>query len=178
LNQQERISKLALTSSRASQRIKKLQGRRLLVGAGFVLTLVGLVVYSDLAYANTLISLLPVISIGVILGILISLLLPKALKLNLGVILLFAAALISLFFAINTNIGDGRSRNIKLQVVEKSTYSGRNASPYVSVNYHGFERRFPVCAPAYVLTSKYVLLNIKTGCFGFEVINDYKLLAK
>jgi cytochrome bd-type quinol oxidase subunit 2 len=178
LNQQNRIAQIASTSVSAERRIKKLQKKRVLLGGAFVLTLLGLVIYTDNAYAKTLISLPKVIIAGALCGVVFSLLLPQGLRLNLGLITLIAVASSSIFFALNTNLGDVKSQIVKVPIIKKSTYTGRNAGPYVLIKRDGFSKKLSARAPAYVVASNYVLLNIKTGCFGYKVITSYQLVSE
>ncbi|GGI50571.1 hypothetical protein GCM10011425_17830 [Mucilaginibacter galii] len=150
----------------------------MLLGGAFVLALLCLVVYTDNAYAKTLISLPKAIIAGALCGTIFSLLLPKGLRLNLGSITLLAAASSSIFFALNTNLGDVKSEIVKVPIIKKSISTGRNAGPYVIIKYDGFDKKLSARAPAFVVASNYVLLNIKTGCLGYKVITTYQLVSK
>jgi hypothetical protein len=178
LNQQQRIAQIASTSVTAKRRIKKLQNKRVIAGVGFAAALIGSAVYVTEAYGKTFISLLPLLISGAFCGVILSLLLPKAYLLNIGFIVLFAALSIALFFVINNNLNVTAYPIEKVQVFEKSTYIGRNARPYVSINKYSYRKKLLVQSPADVIASKYVLLSVKEGCFGYKFIDSYQLTAR
>jgi hypothetical protein len=178
LNQQQRIAQIASTGVSGQRRIKNLQKKRLRVGVAFSVTLVCLAVYVDSAYSKTFISLPLILVSGAGCGVPLSLLLPKSMRLNIGMILLFAAASMALSFAVNNNLGNGVHQTVTLPILKKSTYTGRNASPYVSISYNAFNKKLPVRAPADVAAAKYVILNIKPGYLGYSFIDSYQLVLK
>jgi len=84
----------------------------------------------------------------------------------------------ALFFAVNNNINVTAYQIEKVRISEKSTYMGRDAKPYVSIDKFSFRKQLSVQAPADVAASKYVLLKIKKGCFGYKFIDSYQLTAR
>jgi hypothetical protein len=178
LNQQQRIARIASTNDTAKRRIQKLQKKRVIVGVSFTAALVSSAFYVSVAYSKTFINLWLVLTFGTVCGIILSLLLPKAYRLNIGLIVLFAAFSMGLFFLINNNINVTHYQTQKMQISGKSTYIGRNASPYVSINLYSFHKKLLVKTPAEVRASKYVILDVKKGCFGYKLIDNYQLTVR
>ena len=150
----------------------------MLSGVIFAATLVSSSVYVSGQYGKTFISLWLVLVLGAVCGVFLSLLLPKAYRLNVGVIVLFAALAMALFFAVNNNFNVTTYQTEKVQIAEKSTYIGRDAKPYVSIDKYSFHKQLSVQAPADVVAGKYVILKIKKGCFGYKFIDSYQLMAR
>lgn len=144
----------------------------------FAAVLVSSAVYVTGEYGKTFISLWLVLVSGAVCGVILSLLLPKAYRLNIDFIVLFAALSIALFFVINNNLNVTAYPIEKVQIFEKSTYIGRNARPYVSINKYSYHKKLLVQSPADVISSNYVLMSVKKGSFGYKFIDSYQLTAR
>lgn len=136
--------------------------------------------YCQREYPLTLINFKTVVTVGVVAGIIASLIIERELKYYLFSIILLGSLCTGILFKINRSFVHKREEKIKLLILDKALKSPRLDHSIVTIEYNDFNRDIPVEGDQdYKLTSAhFIILTVRKGGLGYYIITYKELVEK
>ena len=135
--------------------------------------------YSQTQYANTLVAFFPtLLLIGLISGIISSLIIERTVKYYLFSIIFFGSLFTAIFFKLNTSFASSKEEKIKVRILYKALKSSSSDFSHVTVEYNDFNRDIEIDrSQDYMIGSAvFMVLTVRKGFLGYNIIEDKELV--
>ena len=133
--------------------------------------------YCQKEYAVTLIGFQTVVIIGIITGVIASILIERELKYYLFSIILLGSLCTAIFFKLNHTFQHAQEIKIKPRILDKAIQSAKIEKSRVTIEYDDFNKDIPVdYIQEYLIgSSQFVVLTTHRGGLGYYIISYHEL---
>jgi len=136
--------------------------------------------YSEDQYNTTLVSFKAIVAIGLIAGIILSLIIERHYKYYLFSILLFGSIGTATFFKINRTFVSKKEQHLEARILAKELQSSRIEHSRVSIEIEGFARDIDIdrIQEYKMPSSDFIVLTARKGGLGYYIITYKELVEK
>ena len=135
--------------------------------------------YCQREYASALISFKAIIIIGIISGIIASLIVEREFKYYLFSVILLGSLFTGILFKLNRTFVHAKEEKIKVRILDKAMRSAKTEHSAVTIEYNDFDRDIYIEGNQEHLLgpSSFIVLTVRKGGLGYYIIT-YKELVK
>lgn len=145
----------------------------------FILYAVGVFcfLYSQNQYEITLIGGQKILTIGIVSGLIVTLIIERDYRYYLVSIILLGSICTAIFFRLNCGLAHNSETTSKEQILNKTLSSQNSEKSKVTVEWDGFIKDVPIEPEnrQLVVPSKFLTVKVKKGAFGYYIITDKEL---
>lgn len=133
--------------------------------------------YSQNQYEITLIGGLKIVLIGLVSGLVATLIIERDLRYYVISIALLGSICTAIFFKVNNSLAHSSETVSKQQILDKTLAPHNNEKSKITVEWDGIIKDLPVESEdqQLIVPSKFVELTVKKGAFGYYIITDKEL---
>ncbi len=134
--------------------------------------------YSQDQYAATLVSLQTLLIIGVVTGLISSLILERNYVYYIFTIVLFGSLFTAIFLKLNSSFADKKEGKVKVRILSKALKSVNTEHSHVTIEYNDIYRDIEIDRlQEYLLAnSVFMELTVKKGGLGYDIITYSELV--
>jgi hypothetical protein len=134
--------------------------------------------YSEREYSVTLVSFQTVIIIGIVSGIIASLVFERQYKYYLFSIILLGSLSTAVFFRFNKSFEHSAESKIKLRILDKAINSAKIDLTRVTIEYNDFNKDISIDSEQEYLmpAAAFIILTVHKGALGYNIITYRELV--
>lgn len=145
----------------------------------FILYALGIVsfLYCQREYPTALISFKTVLIIGIVTGIIASVIIERQVKYYLFSVILFGSLAMGILFKLNRTFVHKKEETLKLIILGKSLRSARQEHSIVTIDYNDYNRDIIVDGfqENLIVPAHFLILTVRKGGLGYYIITDKQL---
>jgi hypothetical protein len=136
--------------------------------------------YSIREYSTTLISFSTVVWIGIITGIIASVIIERQIKYYLFSIILLGSLCTALLFKINRRFVHSQENKLKVRILSKVIKSPKIEHSRVTIEYNDFTRDIEIdnLQEYHIESAEFIVLTVRKGGLGYNIITYRELVDK